>query len=437
MSAETSTRRGPLCVGLSTPDWPRGASPNGIVTHTVELEAALRELGVRPVILTWHVAPSTDQQPQTASDSGDILDISQFQPRSTLWSRVANKASRLFGADILLNTRLTMMARAARVAVERFPLDLIEIEEALGLALPVIELGRVPVVVRLHGPWFLNGRALGVKEDAAFARRDRLEREVIARADVVTAPSRDTLEQTRAHYGLALEHAAVIPPPIDCRLRGPAWNLPDCDRNRIVFVGRFDRHKGGDVMIDAFALLAAARPTFTLDFVGPDRGLLDEAGELVHVDAYLNRRVPDTNVRKRIVVHGQQPPGAIDAFRRRGLVTIVPSRYETFGYTAVEALSLGCPVIVANSGGLAEIVRDLETGLLFASGDPRSLANQIVRLLDAPEWGAQLGEAARSDVARRYAPRSIAEQTVETYAAVIERRRGRATRATNRPRTNA
>ena len=186
MSAETSTRRGPLCVGLSTPDWPRGASPNGIVTHTVELEAALRELGVRPVILTWHVAPSTDQQPQTASDSGDILDISQFQPRSTLWSRVANKASRLFGADILLNTRLTMMARAARVAVERFPLDLIEIEEALGLALPVIKLGRVPVVVRLHGPWFLNGRALGVKEDAAFARRDRLEREVIARADAVT-----------------------------------------------------------------------------------------------------------------------------------------------------------------------------------------------------------------------------------------------------------
>jgi len=437
MSAETSTRRGPLCVGLSTPDWPRGASPNGIVTHTVELEAALRELGVRPVILTWHVAPSTDQQPQTASDSGDILDISQFQPRSTLWSRVANKASRLFGADILLNTRLTMMARAARVAVERFPLDLIEIEEALGLALPVIELGRVPVVVRLHGPWFLNGRALGVKEDGAFARRDRLEREVIARADFVTAPSRDTLEQTRAHYGLALEHAAVIPPPIDCRLRGPAWNLPDCDRNRIVFVGRFDRHKGGDVMIDAFALLAAARPTLTLDFVGPDRGLLDETGELVHVDAYLNRRVPDTNVRKRIVVHGQQPPGAIDAFRRRGLVTIVPSRYETFGYTAVEALSLGCPVIVANSGGLAEIVRDLETGLLFASGDPRSLANQIVRLLDAPEWGAQLGEAARSDVARRYAPRSIAEQTVETYAAVVERRRGRATRATNRPRTNA
>src|SRR5580700_11088460 len=103
MSAETSTRRGPLCVGLSTPDWPRGASPNGIVTHTAELEAALRELGVRPVLLTWHVAPGTPQQSKQTTDVDDVLDISQFLPRRTLWRRVANKASRLFGADILLN----------------------------------------------------------------------------------------------------------------------------------------------------------------------------------------------------------------------------------------------------------------------------------------------------------------------------------------------
>ncbi len=436
MNATTSRPRNPLCVGLSTPDWPRGASANGIVTHTVELEAALRELGVRPVILTWHVAPSASA-PERHQDCGDVLDISQFQPRPTLWNRVTNKASRLFGADTLLNTRLTMIARAARAAVERFPLDVIEIEEALGLALPVIELNRVPVVVRLHGPWFLNGRALGVKEDSAFARRDQLERDVIARADAVTSPSRDTLEQTRAHYGLALEHAEVIPPPIDCRARGAAWNLADCDRNRIVFVGRFDRHKGGDVMLDAFALLAATRPALTLDFIGPDRGVLDETGALISLFAYLDRRVPDAAVRRRIVVHGQQPPEAIDDFRRRGLITVVPSRYETFGYTAVEALSLGCPVIAANSGGLAEIVRDEETGLLFASGDPRSLADRITRLLDGPAWAARLGEAARSDVAQRYAPRSIAEQTLETYAAVVERRRGGGTRTANRPRTNA
>jgi glycosyltransferase involved in cell wall biosynthesis len=432
MTAESAPRRAthsaPHCVALSTPDWPRGASPNGIVTHTAEMADALRERGVRPVILTWHVDSSRMQTP--VANDADVLDISQFYipPKRTLVSRAIDKASRLLGTDTLLRARLRMIERAARVAVDRFPIELIEIEEALGLALPVIEMNRVPVVVRLHGPWFLNGRALGAKEDAAFERRDQLEREVIARADAVTAPSRDVLEQTRAHYGLPLVHGEVVPPPIDCSTRGTPWKLADCDRDRILFVGRFDRHKGGDVMIDAFTLLAKERPRLTLDFVGPDRGLLDPSGTLVPLDAYLAAHVGDGDIRRRIIIHGQQQPDAIDAFRRRALVTVAPSRYETFGYTAVEALSLGCPTVAANAGGLAEIVRDRETGLLCEAGDARLLADQIARLLDAPDWAAGLGEAARSDVARRYAPRSIAEQTLATYAAVVERRPGRATR---------
>ncbi len=429
---------GPLCVALSTPAWPRGASPNGIVTYTAELEAALREQGVRPVILAWHVERTPEELSHSTGPScGDVVDISEFEPQRTFASRVLAKASRTFGANTLLNTRLKMIERAVHVAVERFPIEVLEIEEARGIPMPVIREGLVPVVVRLHGPWFLNGRALGVKEDAAFARRDRLEREVIARADAVTAPSRDTLERTRSHYGLPLEHARVVPPPIDCRAPEAAWNLADCDRNRIVFVGRFDLHKGGDLMIDAFTTLASTRPDLVLDFIGPDRGSLDRAGHTIRLEEYLAAHVPNADVRRRIVVHGQQTPAVIHTLRRRGLMTIAPSRYETFGYTAVEALTLGCPVIAANSGGLAETIRDHETGSLFDSGDARSLAHQIAKFLHAPEWAARLGEAGRIDVARRYAPRSIAEQTLETYASVLERRRGRAPRGSQRPRANA
>jgi glycosyltransferase involved in cell wall biosynthesis len=438
MTAEIPTRHGRPCVALSTPDWPRGASPNGIVTYTAELEAALRERGARPVILSWHVEPTAGV---VANEKGEVhdevVDISQFQPQRTLLNRVIQKAGRTVGSDTLLKTRLSMIERAVRAAVTRFPIELIEIEEALGLAMPVIRSGLVPVVVRLHGPWFLNGRALGVKEDAAFERRNRLEREVIALADAVTAPSRDVLERTRAHYQLPLDHGRVVLPPVDCSRERALWSLADCDRNRIVFVGRFDLHKGADVMIDAFNLLATDRPELTLDFIGPDRGILTQAGEHMHLAQYLATHVSNADVRRRIVVHGQQTPDALATFRRRGLVTVVPSRYETFGYTAVEALTLSCPVIAANSGGLAEIVRDRETGLLFDSGEPRSLAGQIAKFVDAPEWAAQFGEAGRKDIATRYAPRSIAEQTLETYASVLKRRRERAARGAQRPRANA
>jgi glycosyltransferase involved in cell wall biosynthesis len=429
---------GPKCVALSTPAWPRGASPNGIVTYTAELEGALRKIGVRPVIMSWHVAPTPEEvSTSTQPSCTDVVDISEFEPRRTLVNRVLSKASRAFGSDSLLTTRFKMIERAVRSAKMRFPIEVLEIEEARGIAIPVLTARLLPVVVRLHGPWFLNGRALGVKEDAAFARRDRLEREVIARADAVTAPSHDVLERTRSRYGLPLEHARVVPPPIDCSACGAAWNLADCDRNRIVFVGRFDLHKGGDLMINAFALLARTRPELTLDFIGPDRGIPDQAGHTIQLEQYLAAHVPNADVRRRIVVHGQQTHTVIENLRRRGLVTVVPSRYETFGYTAVEALTLGCPVVAANSGGLAETVRDHETGALFESGNAQSLATQLAKFLHAPEWAARLGEAGRKDVAYRYAPRSIAEQTLEIYASVLNRRSERALGESQSPRANA
>jgi glycosyltransferase involved in cell wall biosynthesis len=429
---------GPKCVALSTPAWPRGASPNGIVTYTAELEAALREIGVRPVIMSWHVAPTSEEiSTSTQPSCADVIDIAEFEPRRTLVNRALSKASRALGSDSLLATRFKMIERAVRAAKTRFPIEVLEIEEAHGIAKPVLRAGLLPVVVRLHGPWFLNGRALGVKEDAAFVRRDRLEREVIARADAVTAPSHDVLDRTRVHYGLPLEHGRVVPPPIDCGAHVAAWNLADCDRNRIVFVGRFDLHKGGDLMIDAFVLLARTRPELTLDFIGPDRGIPDQAGRTIQLDQYLAAHVPNADVRRRIVVHGQQTQAVIDTLRRRGLVTVVPSRYESFGYTAVEALTLGCPVVAANSGGLAETVRDRETGSLFDRGNAQSLATQLAKLIHAPEWAARLGEAGRKDVAYRYAPRSIAEQTLEIYASVLSRRSERALGGSQRPRANA
>ena len=209
----------------------------------------------------------------------------------------------------------------------------------------------------------------------------------------------------------------MIPCPIDVRPNlAPGARRSDADR--IVFVGRFDLHKGGDLMIDAFAHLASSRPGLCLDFVGPDRGIPEAPGRLVRIDEYIERRISDGEVARRIRVHGQKLPGQVDEFRRRGAVTIVPSRYETFGYTAVEALRLGCPVVAADVGGLREIVRDGQTGLLFRAGDSQSLAGTIERLLSAPEWAARLGEAGCRDVQSRYDAISIAENTLDLYASV-------------------
>jgi len=409
-------QRRPRCVAMVTPVWPASRAPNGIATYTSYMAPAFRKEGVRPVLLAW------DTGEKTNGDAGDdLVDISRFKPGRTLLGRASAKAKYLLAGAGLGDPRFSMLAGAVRGALARFPIEILEIEEAFGLAGRIVRLKRVPVVTRLHGPWFLNGRTSNEPIDAAYHQRVRRERQSIELADAVTSPSQDVLDRTREFYRLSLEEARVIPCPIETRSDDRLWNLADADPNRILFAGRFDLHKGGDLMIDAFIALAKSRPSLSLDFVGPDRGLSDPSGRLIHLGEYLQSRVPDAQIARRIVVHGQKKLDEVDDFRRRALITVVPSRYETFGYTAVEALRLGCPVVAATAGGLGEIVRDGQTGLCFRPGDSEALAHQVDRLLGDSQLAARLSQAGRLDVARRYSPTAIAESTLDLYASVVER----------------
>jgi glycosyltransferase involved in cell wall biosynthesis len=414
----------PACVAIVSPAWPPGQIPNGVVTYTAQLVPSLRALGVRAVVLAWRTGAGADSAtPRTGGDDGrplGVIDISQFGNVGR-WQRAAGALGRMISKSPPASPPFAMIERAAAAAAERFPVELIEMEEAFGLAARVAALDRLPVVTRLHGPWFINGDVLGAPHDAEFESRVARERESIVQAAGVTSPSQDILARTRAWYGLPLEEARVIPYPFEAPASQTGWRLDRCDVDRIVFVGRFDRHKGADLILEAFAELAAQRPALRLDFVGPDRGLADGAGGALSLPEYLQRRIRDATIRSRIDVHGQLSPPQADELRRRGLVTCVPSRYETFGYTAVEAMSLGCPLVAARAGGLQEIVRHEETGLLFDGGDARSLAAQLERILSRPELGARLGEAARRDVHSRYHPATIAKETLDFYALTIER----------------
>ena len=76
-----------------------------------------------------------------------------------------------------------------------WPFDVLEIEETFGTARWIARAVAAPVVVRLHGPWFVNGSALGVPRDAAFHARVAAEGKAIASAAAVSTPCRDVLER--------------------------------------------------------------------------------------------------------------------------------------------------------------------------------------------------------------------------------------------------
>jgi glycosyltransferase involved in cell wall biosynthesis len=306
-------------------------------------------------------------------------------------------------------------------AIAEHGLDIFEMEETHGWARWLRQTSPIPICIRLHGPWFLNGRALGVPEDEGFRCRVEEEGRAIRDADLITAPSRDVLEQTRAFYGLALQDAEVIPCPAPRVTEH--WHLSDADPKRILFVGRFDRHKGGDLTIDAFGRVLHDVPEARLWFVGPDRGYIDANGRTWHIEEYLRDRLPGALESKRVEWLGALPFASLAPLRRKALVCVVCSRYENFPLAVLETMALGCPLVAARVGGIPEVLDGHANGLLHCAGNSDDLAAQIISLLNDPARAAQLGKQAAIDSQQRFSPEIIAEHTVSCYGKAIERNR--------------
>ncbi len=395
-------------VLLASPAWPPDRFANGIVTYVDAMRAGLEGLGVDVRVVTGRVeGPAIDDGVVLLSDPRSVPLIPQ--------KRLKRLSMRALGDDFSSIDIARRMVRTIHRLQPRFQPDVLEMEESFGAAHRIAKKIDAPVVVRLHGPWFLNGDALGVPKDSTYQRRIELEGVAIEQAKAITSPSEDLLNRVRRFYGFALPDAEVIPNPAPEVDRSDHWKLSECDPNLIVYVGRFDRHKGGDLVIDAFASLASQRTELRLAFIGPDRGLQIPGSGALSLPEYVSMRVPDEGVRARIEHLGQLSPDAVTSWRRRARAVVVASRFEVFGMVLVEALALGCPVVGADVGGISEILEHQENGLLFQSSNAADLAEKLETLLDDENLSAKLGERGRLDMERHFSRRVVAEQTKALY----------------------
>jgi glycosyltransferase involved in cell wall biosynthesis len=399
-------------VALLAPGWPPDAICNGVTGYVANLKTGLEHHHVQVQVLAA----------QTAGENHGAIDVTRFWseigPVTNVWARVLAKLGR-HREWRLLRARHTLVPAVEQIR-RTGALDLLEMEESFGLAEVVARFGHVPVVVKLHGPWFINAVAQNRPRDAEYHQRVADEGRAIAAAAGVSSPSLDVLNRTRNEYGMELPHAAVIPCSMVSRPRESHWRLDACDRKRIVFIGRFDNHKAGDVMIDAMARLLREDAELVLDFIGPDRGVTDGAGRVWNVNDYLADRVPEA-LRNRVTIHGPVANSELDGYRRRAMVTVVPSRYENFPYAVLEAMSVGAPIVTSDTGGIPEIIQHDRNGLLAKPGDADDLARNIGSLLRHPEHAARLAKQAAEDCASRYNPIVIAEQTLAFYQDVLGR----------------
>jgi glycosyltransferase involved in cell wall biosynthesis len=192
-------------------------------------------------------------------------------------------------------------------------------------------------------------------------------------------------------------NALPDPPGADPRLE----QLPD--EPFILFFGDATVDKGAWELAEAYRSVPEAPP---LVFIG--RCFID-----------------GLNARRGVHVLGPWPRElAIEALRR-SLFVVVPSILpEPFGLVALETAALGKPVIASDTGGLRDIVRHGETGLLVPPGDRPALRAALLRLIGDADLRLELGEAAAKQ-ATTFSSAAVVPRFEEAYRLAIEMRRGK------------
>ena len=233
-----------------------------------------------------------------------------------------------------------------------------------------------------------------------------VRRNALRRADLVLAPSFDTVQKLLHIQGLAETNVRRLPWPVDSEimeLAEPHQKLPRPagfpDGRVILTVGRWaanERYKGADLLIQAAAALASEFPDLNLVLVGSGEDLprlqklARESGALPHVHFL-------TNLSRRELAF------CYDSAE----IFALPSTGEGFGLVFLEAMAFRKPVIGTPSGGIPDIVEDGVTGILVNPKNPSSLPSALRALLSNNDLRLKMGERAREVVRTRYAFQSF------------------------------
>jgi glycosyltransferase involved in cell wall biosynthesis len=388
-------------IGLFVPFWPPGAGANGIVTYVAHLMFALRELGHEVILIT----PFTPSAPEAADVP--VVSLLRYAEQRPIWLRAVR---RLIPTAFSFYSENWPLVAAVKDLVKQNRIEVLEMEETFGSSFAISELRIVPLVVRLHGPWFLNRRYQDLE-------REVLERRGIESADAITAPTKSVFESVVSKYGRP-STCATFPNPITVDPAVEKWSLESFEPESLLFVGRFDEIKGGDLVLQAFGELAEVHPNLRLTFVGPDDGVRGSKF------ADYAKRVLSKMALSRLTYKGSLTVNDVSKLRASHFATICASRYEVFGYTVLEAMSFGCPIVASGVGGIPELIRTGQNGLLFSPGDLRGLISSCERLLSNPTYAARLGEQALHDCREKFNSSKIAPLAVEVYERAIAAFRG-------------
>lgn len=377
-----------------------GKNHGGIATYFLALSKSMANLGHDVHLISIN----------EGEVGGDIVENGvNFHYRPCVISPTFEKVLKLF--RLYFTVSRLLYARKAKKEAKKLQInfDICEVADWMALGLFLTK-RKTPLVVGMH----LN-YAITFVNPIHFFYPDNwfsnwLEIRVLKKADMVKASSEYVIDC----YGSSLNRkkVAIINNPLDTALY-PRYLTCKETRKFFLFVGRVEKFKGIEILIDSFSEYLKNNKEAQLLIVG--------RGEDDYIK-YLNNKILQLEIpKKNISFVGAVKPIELVHYYSSARVVIIPSRREIFPYVAQEALACGRPVIITRSCGIAKIIEKNDLGMVLPEYfNKEDLLIAMKKYGDNLNISAEIGERAKNYAENNFSLDVIGRKNEALYKEIIQ-----------------
>ncbi len=267
----------------------------------------------------------------------------------------------------------------------------------------------------------MGGDPVEMEKKYNFKHRIQEELRIFKSVKAQTVTTELQKEKLKKLYDFDSDNVVVISPGVDVHTFCPAktsakivdTKLPE----RYIFcLSRIDSNKGHDLLLKAFDLVRKQIEDVHLVIGG---GSPQPRQAEQEVFGSIEKIIDELSMHERVHVIGYVPDELLVPSYQHAKLFVLPSIFEPFGMTALEAMACGRAVVASKFGGIKNVILSGENGILIDPSNHKEFAEAMIRLLREPEVAEQMGSRGRETIQRSYSWEAIADKHFAFYEKFI------------------
>jgi glycosyltransferase involved in cell wall biosynthesis len=393
-------------ICLVSKEYPPETGWGGIGTYTYNLAHGLTDKGHDVLVISL----ALNEERKYKDKKVKVIRIKAEPIRYKLFFKILGKISPAITSRAVWSYNVKQKIKGINRA---YKIDVIEAPLWDGEGF-LLRLKNIPLIIRLQTPFFIA--ATLYKDQVKSVKASCwIERQSLLKADLIASISKSSGRMIGEYY--KINPQKIIYTPLGMPYKKLKSDVKKEKKiKKVLFVGRLERRKGIKELIEAIPVVIKRYSNVEFDIVGKDSQV---APGNISYEGYA-KKILKKNELKKVIFHGFCTEDALKRFYNNCDMLVAPSIYESCGQIYLEAMEFAKPVIGTDVGGIPEIVKDKETGLLVKPGDSKQLTESMISLLEDDDLRQKMGINGRKLAQEKFSVKKMVDSTLNLYKAAIK-----------------